>query len=512
MRVCDRLGDGDDVDRVPEADGASSLILLQTSRGPGGCCFVGSKASSFTPPGQPVAPIVVQVDFEYDNRNRLTRETRDTVNNVVDIDLGPAAYDLSYTYDAGGNRLTKTDLLSGRITTYVYDIETDNAIDNNQHNNRLLGYDITEPGSVNPVPVEKTLYKYGPAGNIMLLVKQLDMDGNGVIDQNDLAAVWWFYYDAGNKLWLAVQGTAVFTEATGALSGVTYDKAAEYRYDGGRQRYLVRQRDPNNGFAIIGTGQWRDYAGNNIYNDYTVDVDPTNGTPTVTNGTGHLPSIGFDDPSMADSPAYIGSDLIGTTRRVSDSSAGVSPVVHRSVLTAFGERISSVGTGNTRYGYAGEWGYETPDQSFDPLTELGWLHVGARYYDPAIGRFMQRDPIGIRGGFNVYVYVDSTPTVDVDPSGLSSLWPNEGRIRYGPSRPRGTATKRIGFRVGKGLHLFGARGALAFGGSCAGAAGIGYGTGILINIAVKKATGQRLSDRIGDALFRLCPSCFSIGL
>ena len=324
------------------------------------------------PGGVVPGPIVAQVDFEYDARNRLTRETR-TVTGAFDSDLGPSVYDLSYTYDLGGNRLTKSDGLTGRVTTYVYDIETDNAIDNNQHNNRLLGYDVADTAGGEPLAIEQTRYRYGPAGNVMLLVKQLDMDGDGTIDQNDLAAVWWFYYDAGNKLWLAVQGTANFDEPTGALSGVAYDKAAEYRYDGGRQRYLVRQRDPNSNFAIIGTGQWRDYMGNHVYNDYTVDQ----ATGTVTNGKGYIPGIGYDDPSMTDSPAYIGSDLIGTTRRVSNSApynpddpgvTGGPPAISRTVLTAFGEPISTAGTGNTRYGYAGDWGYET--RSEEHTSEL----------------------------------------------------------------------------------------------------------------------------------------------
>jgi len=48
------------------------------------------------------------------------------------------------------------------------------------------------------------------------------------------------------------------------------------------------------------------------------------------------------------------------------------------------------------------------------------LHVGARYYDPSAGRFLQRDPLGIDGGSNAYDYVDSQPTLAIDPSGLCS--------------------------------------------------------------------------------------------
>jgi hypothetical protein len=38
---------------------------------------------------------------------------------------------------------------------------------------------------------------------------------------------------------------ANFDERTGTLSSTVFNKAAEYRYDGGRQRYLVRERNPN---------------------------------------------------------------------------------------------------------------------------------------------------------------------------------------------------------------------------------------------------------------------------
>jgi len=120
-------------------------------------------------PGQTIGPIVSQVDFEYDARNRLTRELRTTINGVADSDLGAAEYDLSYTYDLGGNRLTKVNNRSGVVTTYHYDIKTDDAIDNGQHNNRLLWYDVTGPileGSTGPM-LEQTVYTYGPAGNVL---------------------------------------------------------------------------------------------------------------------------------------------------------------------------------------------------------------------------------------------------------------------------------------------------------------------------------------------------------
>jgi uncharacterized protein RhaS with RHS repeats len=41
----------------------------------------------------------------------------------------------------------------------------------------------------------------------------------------------------------------------------------------------------------------------------------------------------------------------------------------------------------------------------------------ARTYDPAAGRFIQKDPIGLRGGLNVYEYTQSSPTNLSDPLG-----------------------------------------------------------------------------------------------
>lgn len=59
-----------------------------------------------------------------------------------------------------------------------------------------------------------------------------------------------------------------------------------------------------------------------------------------------------------------------------------------------------------QYGYTGR----EPD-------ETGMVYYRARYYDPSIGRFTQRDPIGLRGGMNQYAYVGGNPVNLMDPSG-----------------------------------------------------------------------------------------------
>jgi RHS repeat-associated protein len=106
-------------------------------------------------------------------------------------------------------------------------------------------------------------------------------------------------------------------------------------------------------------------------------------------------------------------DQIGTTRLMTDASTPHPQITRQAVYTAFGEPVSSSGTTATRYGYAGAHGYET-----GLLPDWPFLHVGARWYDPSTGRFLERDPTSVRGGVNIYAYVAGNPTGRIDPSGL----------------------------------------------------------------------------------------------
>ncbi len=53
---------------------------------------------------------------------------------------------------------------------------------------------------------------------------------------------------------------------------------------------------------------------------------------------------------------------------------------------------------------------------YDPTTAL--CHFGARWYDPALGRFLSPDPLGFVDGPNRYAYCAGDPVNFVDPWGL----------------------------------------------------------------------------------------------
>ncbi len=48
----------------------------------------------------------------------------------------------------------------------------------------------------------------------------------------------------------------------------------------------------------------------------------------------------------------------------------------------------------------------------------GLYYVRNRWYDPALGRFISEDPIGLAGGINWYTYAGNSPTNFLDPFGL----------------------------------------------------------------------------------------------
>jgi RHS repeat-associated protein len=54
----------------------------------------------------------------------------------------------------------------------------------------------------------------------------------------------------------------------------------------------------------------------------------------------------------------------------------------------------------------------------------GLYYYRARYYSPAMQRFISEDPIGLNGGINVYGYVEGNPIKFTDPYGLMGRIPD----------------------------------------------------------------------------------------
>ncbi len=64
-------------------------------------------------------------------------------------------------------------------------------------------------------------------------------------------------------------------------------------------------------------------------------------------------------------------------------------------------------------------------------TETSLVYYGFRYYSPELGRWLSRDPIGERGGINLYGMVGNDPVNQVDVLGLSGRADvASGRLEY----------------------------------------------------------------------------------
>ncbi|MEA2489723.1 MAG: hypothetical protein QOH21_1515, partial [Acidobacteriota bacterium] len=97
------------------------------------------------------------------------------------------------------------------------------------------------------------------------------------------------------------------------------------------------------------------------------------------------------------------SDHLGSPRVVVNTADGT--VAQRVDYDEFGRVISDTNPGFQPFGFAGGL--------YD--RDTGFVRFGARDYDPAVGRWTAKDPIGFAGGStNLYEYVNNNPVIWID--------------------------------------------------------------------------------------------------
>ncbi|MBN4058960.1 RHS repeat-associated core domain-containing protein [bacterium AH-315-J04] len=320
--------------------------------------------------------------------------------------------------------------------TYHYDVDVAQAGVLEGKNNRLIYYSTDSTLGGTTSPISTTYYDYTNEGNPDRIITELANPATGSPGEPRFAATRFGYAKNGEAVTYMLGETWNTGTSGNCVNDYTITYAREFRYDGSRRRYLNRELDPvalqndNQYIELPTTSVWSDYVGNNVYSDYEVhfgaDQNANPPEPLFTDlamyqpGIGHV--TGLDTP-FPDSSYYVTNHLGTTMNRFGKDNAIAAS---QATYSAFGERIDP-GT-HERYGYAGAWGYQqhntfeytgSGEQMPNATKHMAFQfsHVGARYYDPAVGRFMQRDPIGVSGGLNVYEYVGNIPTLHVDPSG-----------------------------------------------------------------------------------------------
>ncbi|HEY2579826.1 MAG TPA: putative toxin, partial [Streptosporangiaceae bacterium] len=320
------------------------------------------------------------VSYSYDADGDLTKETQGTASAAV-------------TYDGDGN-VTKETLPNGVAEASTYDAISELAKTTDTTSGSTIGsvsysYDAdgliaSASGSLAtaalPTAVSSETYN---AGN------ELTKAGS-----TSLA------YDANGSL--TSDGTNTYTwNPAGALSGVTTPSASySYAYDPAGQR------------VSAATGG---VTTTSLYDGGTLIQQSSGGSPTAN---------------------YLSAGP-GATLQVSNSAGTSVPLINQ-----VGSTTSLTGTTGaiaTTYSYDPA-GNTTTSGTANPNPEqyatsqadpTGLDQLGARYYDPAIGRFISQDPLGILGGSpNLYEYAQDNPVNLNDPSGMCGSW-CQGFLNFG---------------------------------------------------------------------------------
>jgi RHS repeat-associated protein len=149
---------------------------------------------------------------------------------------------------------------------------------------------------------------------------------------------------------------------------------------------------------------------------------------------------------------YVHADHLNTPRRITRPSD--SAIVWRWDSDPFGTDAANQDPDgdSTQFTY----NLRFPGQYFDAETQLNYNYF--RDYDPQIGRYVESDPVGLRGGTNTFAYVGSNPLDGIDLFGLVEMecpggfrgkcWPKEippldKLPPADPKDPRDRAKKRL---------------------------------------------------------------------
>lgn len=151
------------------------------------------------------------------------------------------------------------------------------------------------------------------------------------------------------------------------------------------------------------------------------DGNSTNVTHYILGASGVAGTMTLDDSQTVSQTGYFPSysfflydgmgSVVGIVDRhgdiLNDTGSNCSNLPRSRAYDAYGA-VRSVGGGSCSSGFVGGIGHIQDDES-------GLIYMRARYYDPALGRFISEDPG--RNGANWYAYCDGNPVNGADPTG-----------------------------------------------------------------------------------------------
>ena len=357
-----------------------------------------------------------RLDYDYDAAGRLRSMTNPGGTRIV-----------LYEYDAAG-RLSGKTLANGVSTTYTYDragqlLTLANAKPDHtvlsffnytyDARGRRTGmathygawtYDYDDSGqlthavlvSIDPqIPSQDLLYEYDSMGNRARTVE------NGVTTEYEVNNMNQ-YVSAGSAA-LSYDADGSLTEESSNETGIT-----AFTNDFENRLTSVQSKDGTRRFDYNALGFPSSITRAGVESFQVHDASGIGYLVATYEETGALQqrqNNGFGLLNLEDGAGQSFSSFDGLGN-LSDSTGDTATVLATHSFLPFGREVAD---GVAPTGFAGELA----------VRQEGELHLmSSRFYSTVLGRFVQPDPIGIRGGYNLYAFVDNQPTRFVDPTGF----------------------------------------------------------------------------------------------
>jgi RHS repeat-associated protein len=323
----------------------------------------------------------IVTDVNYDSRNRPATLTHKNASSAV-------LQSFSNVYSPSGRRSQVTEQ-DGSVEAYSYDasgrltaeVRTGSAPYNITHAYDAVGNRTQSVRGGTP-----TTFTYNANDQLVSDgASSYSYDANGnLIARTSGSTSTQFGYDAQDRLSTVLDSTGV----------------SQYTYDA----------DGNRVSANTAAGLARFLVDHGSTTGYSQVLEERNG------GGALLARYSYGNEMLAmsqgGSASFYLRDAHGSTRGLAN---GAAAITDRYTYDAYGNTVAATGSTANAYRYDGE--------RLD--SDTGLYQLRDRYYNPAIGRFMSRDPFSGRAELPVsrhrYQFANSDPVNFVDPSGRESL-------------------------------------------------------------------------------------------